>query len=764
MDQWRQFAELANREGWFWETDQEHRFVWLSDSFDQITGMEAAWQIGKSRPQLIAGTITQDELDAHLQALANREPFDDFVFKRAGPLGAKWFSASAVPVHDNEGIFTGYRGIGRDVTDQHERQERTLRLEDVMEEIDDTIAVWGEDDHLIYSNKAFRNANSTFADLIDQGANFRQILRKGIELGTFPDAEDDPDGWFEERLKHHQNPGLPVDIKRYDGTVREIRKQRVASGATLHIGVDVTEQRKLVENLRDANERFTDFADVSKDWLWEQDADLRFTYMSHGNDSESEFNRSTYLGKTRQEISLAGVTEAQWAEHDEILARREPLVDFHVERHDADGQRRIISTSGRPFHDADGTFAGYRGTGRDVTDWIGLIEKLERNDVWLRQVLEFASIGVVMVSKDGKYEYANEIWLDMYGCTARELLDIEPASTYADPAERAEIVEIVKRQGQVRDREIMMRTKSGGLFPISLSLQLAPGGAGGLIGWVSDISERKAAEKNLINSQKRFRDFAETSSDWFWEQDADLRFIYISEKESSSGADPYSVIGKTRRESNPRGVTEEQWNEHDAVLARREPLVNFRTERTRPGREKEIIYIDGRPFYDEDGNFAGYRGTGRDVTEQASLIDALEQNEAHLRQMLDAAPIGVTVISPDGKFEYTNERHQEFLGATLDELVGTTPERFYANPRDRDEIIELVERDGEARNLEIMAKRNNGDVFPVQMSLQPTPNGDGRTIGWVIDMSGPKEIEQSLITSQDRFRDFAESSSDWFWE
>ena len=88
--------------------------------------------------------------------------------------------------------------------------------------------------------------------------------------------------------------------------------------------------------------------------------------------------------------------------------------------------------------------------------------------------------------------------------------------------------------------------------------------------------EREAAQARLKESEQRFRAFAESASDWFWEQDEQLRFTYVSEPVEKSGVPIRAHIGKTRREIVSMGVTEEQWQAHQADLDARRSFQNFR--------------------------------------------------------------------------------------------------------------------------------------------------------------------------------------------
>ena len=150
------------------------------------------------------------------------------------------------------------------------------------------------------------------------------------------------------------------------------------------------------------------------------------------------------------------------------------------------------------------------------------------------------------------------------------------------------------------------------------------------------IAERETSQARLQESEMRFRNFAETASDWFWEQDENLRFCFLSDPVSESGLTPLSHIGKTRREVVFHGVSEEQWRAHDADLAARRPFQNFRFQRKAAHGEFRHISVSGKPYFDESGRFCGYRGTARDITAEVmtemELARRVEERTAELKR------------------------------------------------------------------------------------------------------------------------------------
>jgi PAS domain-containing protein len=77
----------------------------------------------------------------------------------------------------------------------------------------------------------------------------------------------------------------------------------------------------------------------------------------------------------------------------------------------------------------------------------------------------------------------------------------------------------------------------------------------------TDITRQRQAENAALQSEQRFRDFAETAADWFWEQDADLKFIYISSNFPGIAGLPINqILGKTREQLfNDQNYSASHW-------------------------------------------------------------------------------------------------------------------------------------------------------------------------------------------------------------
>lgn len=136
---------------------------------------------------------------------------------------------------------------------------------------------------------------------------------------------------------------------------------------------------------------------------------------------------------------------------------------------------------------------------------------------------------------------------------------------------------------------------------------------------------RRSAETSMRESQRRFRDFANASSDWFWEMDDQLRFSYFSARfEEVTGVSPDKLLGKTRQETGIPGVDTALWEAHLKTLENHRPFREFVHPRDRNGKTVWVA-ISGEPVFGASGQFLGYRGTGADITERRAADEALRE-------------------------------------------------------------------------------------------------------------------------------------------
>lgn len=260
----QQYAKLID--GWFWETDSENRFVYMSDSVEAITGVTPEWHYGKTRTELHSPTIDDATWSAHLKTLDAHEPFYDFRFQRIGPDDTRWLSTSGEPFYDSEGTFQGYRGVARDITVQvalsTEAEHSKSQLESALDIVDEAFVYYDADDRLVMCNEKYRQYYPLISDIIAPGAKFEDLIREGAKRGEFKAALGREEEWVRERMKIHNAADTLIEQQLADGRWLRIAERRTPDGGNVGMRVDITNLKKAQEAAEAANQAKTEFLNI----------------------------------------------------------------------------------------------------------------------------------------------------------------------------------------------------------------------------------------------------------------------------------------------------------------------------------------------------------------------------------------------------------------------------------------------------------------------------------------------------------------------
>jgi len=256
-----------------------------------------------------------------------------------------------------------------------------------------------------------------------------------------------------------------------------------------------------------------------------------------------------------------------------------------------------------------------------------------------RAAMDASGDAIVLIDRASlRYIDVNQTFCDLVGYTRPELLAKSPMDVFsADRAalERDYDAIIADRNSPASRVEGHYRRKDGTLFPIETRRRALRSKDGWIIvANARDVTERRAAEHALRESEERFRAMTGLFASYFWELDADLRFTMVEgDGLRELGLEVKDFIGRTTFEVSDRW--EMLWParaEFEAIRARREPyrevLVRFRS----PQRPDRFLSVWGQPRFAADGRFLGYRGVTQDVTERVTLEQEVRKLNATLEK------------------------------------------------------------------------------------------------------------------------------------
>jgi signal transduction histidine kinase/CheY-like chemotaxis protein/HPt (histidine-containing phosphotransfer) domain-containing protein len=276
------------------------------------------------------------------------------------------------------------------------------------------------------------------------------------------------------------------------------------------------------------------------------------------------------------------------------------------------------------------------------------------------------------------------------------------------------------------------------------------------------------ALRQLDTRRERYLALSKLSSDWFWDQDSEFRFIDLDSRHEDFGGINRSLhLGRTRWElphTEPVGTT---WDQHRSDLEAHRPFRNLLLRRTPPSGTS-YISVSGEPVFGADGRFEGYRGVASDVTERVQAEQSLAETREALAQraeklahadflqtVLDALPVGVTLLDKNLDVLVANQASstvQELPpgmsapGVPLHEVFRHHAQRGVYGPGDVEAQVE--ERIASMRGpAPIWAERTlpSGRSFEVRGTWLP----NGTRISTFVDITAHKRAELELVAARD---------------
>ncbi len=510
-------------------------------------------------------------------------------------------------------------------------------------------------------------------------------------------------------------------------------------------------------------------ADISGDWYWEQDADYRFTEFGVTLD-HSSFSREQHhsaIGQRPWELPGLVPLSSSWEVHRAGLDARKPFRDFEYMRTRADGTLSWFSVSGVPVYDSENRFAGYRGTSRDISE-VRRADEASRDTFKLLNAI-VDNIPIALHLKSAQAGMPVLIWNkaaeELYGVAREEALgrtvhDLWPAED-ADRMYAADL-ELV-RTGVAEDfpdrRTVTRHRGAIHVHMRKIALRDASGKVSHLLITAEDITERKAAEARLRQSELQFRSLTQLSSDWYWETDEQFRLTVLSGGETEKERQWIGgFIGKARWEMDPGRAQQQLWADHRATLERHEVFRDFEYQRFDADGRVSVLCISGEPFFHAGGRFAGYRGVGSDITARKLTEEALRASEARFRAVVATLAEGLVLRDAGGQIIGCNASAERILGKTLAEIRGQTimaPEwqvlREDGALMPADELPSVVAlRTGQPQNDKVICYRKpDGQTLWVQINIQPLfENAGPEPSGFVTtitDISKRKRDEMEIV-------------------
>lgn len=244
------------------------------------------------------------------------------------------------------------------------------------------------------------------------------------------------------------------------------------------------------------------------------------------------------------------------------------------------------------------------------------------------KVIDEVNNAVIVCDLSGIIRSWNNGARRLFGFTQDEILGKHIDSLY--PAHNRDylqthVIEPVLTYGEHK-LELALHKESGEPVVVNLSLSLVrqDNRPSAITAYAIDVTDRISAENEARQSEQRIQNILESTSDWVWETDAELKYTYISPQiEKMLGYEFAEIIGKSLFDLMDSAEAQRVQSLFDSLQKDLHPVAAIGVEVKHKKGQLVTLEISGFPYIDETGNCLGYRGVNRDTTIRTQTENAL---------------------------------------------------------------------------------------------------------------------------------------------
>ena len=783
---------------WFWEVDENAVYTYSSPKIRDILGYEPEEILGKTPFALMA--LEEADRVAHIFApyATSRRPFnllENTNVHKDGHLVV--LETSGIPIFDVKGVFRGYRGIDRDISER-KQAEQAIRASEMR--LRTAIESLPFDFFIIDDNGRYVMQNSTCRD------RWGDVIGKRTE-----DLEVDEDNltlWLNNNRRAFAGEVIrgEVELKGRGGRgsfyniiapvtegdqVREI----------LGVNIDITERKRAEEELRQAHDEMEHKVKERTSELMETNEQLRREIENRKRVEErlreSEAHMKGILNAAPAGIGLVRRRELDWVSHrmcemlgysaDELVGQSARIAYESDEEFERVGrvkyseiQKQGVGAVETRFKRKDGSvldvllcssavdpgdlLKGTIFTALDITESKRADKTLRDSEEKYRLLVENLPSIVFKGYKDWSVEFFDEKVEVLIGRSMQEFnskrIKWSDLVVEEDIAGARETFIKALKTDKSYVREYRIKAKSGGILWIQERAMIICDDKGE-IDYVSgvffDITERKRAEEALRESEHYFRSLLFNMHEDILVIDRDYRITDVNNTLLVTVGLKYEeVIGRHCYEIS-HGYNEPCERKGEDCMLREvfetgKPG-NCRHQHIQADGSKVWVDILLSPLRDENGNVTHVIEAIRDVTDLVEMQDVLRESEENFRALAENANDGILIAAgEEGVNVYANKRAAEITGYSVTELLEIGLHELVA-PGEIKEVADRYKRRLAAKKVpgeyETKLVRQSREIFPVELSsARSVWKGEPASIIIIRDITNRKRAEEAVRKSE----------------
>jgi diguanylate cyclase (GGDEF)-like protein/PAS domain S-box-containing protein len=284
-------------------------------------------------------------------------------------------------------------------------------------------------------------------------------------------------------------------------------------------------------------------------------------------------------------------------------------------------------------------------------------------------------------------------------------------------------------------------------------------------------SSHKKTNKNLLQSEERYRDIIENIFDGYFETDLSGNFTLVNDALCKiHGYPKKEILGMNNRQYTDGDNSKKAFKAFNKIFETGKTGNVFDYEIIKKDGTKRQIEVSASLKKDSSGKPIGFQGITRDVTDRKIMEDAILQSEERYRSIIEQMADGYFETDLNGKFTFVNDTECRITGYSREELIGNDS-RLFADKINYQTLYRLfvdvykTDKPITAHDIELATKVGKKAIHEISVSL--IKNKEGTITGFrgiSREITERRLAEEALRQSEEKYRTIIESINDAYYE
>ena len=524
------------------------------------------------------------------------------------------------------------------------------------------------------------------------------------------------------------------------------------------VGRDITERKAASEALVNSEESYKGLFDSTTDAIYIQDKEGKFVAVNQGAENMYGYPREYFIGKTPDFLSAPG-------KNDESLTAKK--FNLAIEGKPQSFNFIGIDKSGREFPKevrlSKGVYFGQEvvvAFARDITDRLAAQESLIEKEKKYRRIFNAFPDIYFKSSTDGTVKEISPSVERITGYHPKEIIGQHSSIFYYSEKDWNSLSKLLdnNKTTEVNDFDTRIKAKDGHVLDCSFTARVVFDENKNPIeieGALRDISDRKKAEKAILESQRRLSTLMGNLQGMAYRCKVDKNWTmeFVSSGSMDlTGYEPSEIINNSFISFNDIIIKEDRkvvWEKVQEALNENRPFKLVYRIKTKEG---EIKWVSEQGIgITSGGEIVALEGFITNITEQKLAEEEIRK----LSRSVEQTPNVIIITDLNANIEYVNPRFTEITGYTACEVIGKNPRMFRSGNTPIEVYKDLWDtiKKGKEWHGEWQNRKKNGDLYWESANIFPLKDDEGKIthfIGMKEDISNRKKMDQELIKAKEK--------------